>query len=88
LVVWCWDEWVELWGRPRRLLSWPNGTRVFGIRREVRDAALTGVEAAPPAMGVIDGSFVEGSVDDDVVCAICQEILDQPHSCCSQGHCF
>ena len=41
-------------------------------------------------MGLIDVDFVDYREDsaDDLVCPICTDVLDQPHSCCSQGHVF
>ena len=41
-------------------------------------------------MGLIDANFVDYREDsaDDLVCPICTDVLDQPHSCCSQGHVF
>ena len=41
-------------------------------------------------MGLIDADFVDYREDsaDDLVCPICTDVLDQPHSCCSQGHVF
>ena len=41
-------------------------------------------------MGLIDAGFVDYREDsaDDLVCPICTDVLDQPHSCCSQGHVF
>ena len=39
-------------------------------------------------MGYIDPDCVEGEVNDNYVCAICQLLLDEPTSGCREGHAF